>query len=160
MTCWCESSLCGCSVHTHGYFQCSALLNPFSSGGTKNKDQESCCRASDNLCWHDFQKAMIIPAYSRCLSTKPWNFGWLLICISPQGDITTWAIYKTIPWSGLQVQGRDRVKSKAQRQGWDLSHVCAIMCPTAWFSPEPPQPTGMDSVRDFQSKLNSQSLFT
>lgn len=125
--------MCGCSVHTHGYSQCSALLNPFSSGGTKNKDRESSCTASDNLCWHDFERAMMIqfPASSTCLSTKPWNFGWLLISISPQGDITTWAIYKIIPWSRLQVQGRDRVNSKAQRQpgGWGESSVIFVLLP-------------------------------
>lgn len=131
----CESSLCGRSVHTHGYLQCSALLNPCSSGGTKNKDQEYSCRANDNLCWHDFQKAMIIrfPAYLHMFiaSPKPWNFGWLLISISPQGDIITWATYKTIPWSRLEVQGRDRVNSKAQRQlgGWGEISVIFVLLP-------------------------------
>lgn len=42
----------------------------------------------------------------------------------------------------------------------ELSHISAVTCLTAWFSPEPPQPSGMDSARDFQPKLNSQTLFT
>lgn len=63
-----EGRLCG-HIDAHQYLQCLVLLNLFSSGCTKTKDQEYFCGASavanDNFCWHDFQKAMLIqfPAY-------------------------------------------------------------------------------------------------
>lgn len=112
---------------------------------------------------------------------RPWTFSFQLTstCLSKHKAMEFWLtsyLHLTPRWHYHLNKSQDYTleqaasagKGQSKQQGTktsrgvrrDLSHISAVTSLTAWFSPEPPQPSGMDSVRDFQPRLSSQSLFT